>query len=128
MLTKLQLAVIDDSSLDRKLIEMLVRIKRLPIQLQVYNHPLDALQQLTERTAAFIPQVLIVDINMPLLNGFDFVDRFVEQFSQSHPFPRIFLASSSIRPADQARAEAHPYIVRFIEKPFTKEILESIYL
>lgn len=124
---KLQLAVIDDSALDRKLIEMLVRVKRLPIHLQVFHHPLDALQQLTDGTSGFIPQALIVDINMPLLNGFDFVDRFAELLSPTRPFPRIFLASSSIRPADQARAEAHPLIVRFIEKPFTREILESIY-
>lgn len=69
---------------------------------------------------------LFLDINMPTMSGWEFMDQFnllpnglKEQF-------RVSILSSSVDPADKNRAASHSRISGFIEKPLTKSRLESL--
>lgn len=68
-------------------------------------------------------KIIFLDINMPTLSGWEFLDVF-DQFSVQikHQF-NIYILSSTIDPADIQRAKNNPLVVDFIEKPLKKEFL-----
>ena len=109
---------IDDSPTDNKYLSLLVKIKKLPIQPHFVYSAQKALNYLMKCQPNEFPEVLMVDINMPLMNGFEFVEKYLEYFGDTRPDSLIFITSSSIQLSDRERAEKHPRIRGFIDKPF----------
>lgn len=107
---------IDDSPTDNKYLSLLIRIKKLPITPHFeYNAP-KALQYLEHCNVADFPEAILIDINMPLMNGFEFVEAYLEKFENRNTL--LFITSSSIQAADREKAAEHRNIEAFIEKPF----------
>ncbi len=73
-----------------------------------------------------IPEIIFLDINMPIMNGWEFLNEF-EKLKPSLPFsPRIFILSSTVDPEDYKKAEMFASVEEFISKPLTKQHLEKI--
>src|SRR5438552_3858293 len=70
--------------------------------------------------------ILFLDIDMPTLNGWDFLDEF-KNFSDSiqQQFT-IFIVSSSISKQDKEKAAKYKFVSGFISKPLTKDSLKQI--
>lgn len=109
---------IDDSPTDNKYLSLLIRIKKLPIDPHFEYSPQKALSYLLTCDSSEFPEVIMIDINMPLMNGFQFVDKYVEQFKEKHPDTMLYITSSSIQVSDRDKADFNPHINAFIEKPF----------
>ncbi|MEQ9263254.1 MAG: response regulator [Owenweeksia sp.] len=77
-----------------------------------------------EKKGVDFPDVILLDIYMPLLNGFDFLDRYVEQFS--HKNSLIFTMSSSLNKEDQQRANNYDVVKGFITKPLIYNNIQFI--
>ena len=71
--------------------------------------------------------IIFLDINMPTLTGWEFLDKF-ERFSTliKNQF-RIYMLSSSVDPADVQRAKLNPLVTDFIEKPINKVVLVKLF-
>jgi CheY-like chemotaxis protein len=70
---------------------------------------------------------LFLDINMPKISGWEFLDAF-ELFDESIKEQyNIFILSSSIDPSDINRAKANPLVADFIEKPLNNATLIKIF-
>lgn len=73
-----------------------------------------------------IPEIIFLDINMPVMNGWDLLDEF-ELIKGAFPkIPRIYILSSTVDPEDYKRAKSYKAVVDFISKPLTKEFLDEI--
>lgn len=74
-----------------------------------------------------LPDIIFLDINMPFMDGWQFLDAY-GKISPTFPKPIvIFLVSSSVDEADTDRAAKIPMISGYIFKPFTKEkLLDSL--
>ncbi len=70
--------------------------------------------------------VLLLDINMPAMSGWDFLERFESTESDIKKHLTIYLLSSSIDQHDKERAEANKHVKDFLTKPFRKEMVEVI--
>ncbi len=85
----------------------------------------DGQQALTALAQASTPPALILlDLNMPVLNGFDFLTRY-GQLTPATPRPVIVLLSSSDHALDQARAQHLP-VYAYLTKPLTREKLQGV--
>ncbi|MCW7468642.1 response regulator [Leptospira kanakyensis] len=74
-----------------------------------------------------LPDIIFLDINMPLMDGWQFLDAFGKILPKFPKSIEVFLVSSSVDTADTDRAAKIPIISGYIFKPFTKEkLLESI--
>jgi len=67
--------------------------------------------------------LILVDINMPVMNGWDFLSQYVELENERND--RIIMLSSSIDFQDRQKSKEFPFVSGFIEKPLTHEKLES---
>ena len=73
-----------------------------------------------------LPDMIFVDLNMPLFSGWDFLKRMEQmQHEISKDIP-VFVISSSLRPDDKATSSKYPFVQDFISKPVNSEEIERI--
>ena len=68
--------------------------------------------------------IVLVDINIPRMNGFDFIERCAVEFGGKKRIALTFVViSHSIDPSDKTRAEQNDNVAAFLSKPVSKETL-----
>ena len=73
------------------------------------------------------PTILLLDINMPIMSGWDFLERYDRAPSHVKDQVTIYMLSSSVDLRDKQRASGNIYIKDFLMKPFKKEMVEIIF-
>jgi CheY-like chemotaxis protein len=94
----------------------------------VTNSAVKALDLLREWDAAGepLPNLLLLDIMMPILDGFGFLQRFEELPDSIRGKVRIVMLTSSLDPRDKDKSVESPYVVGFIDKPLDKWKMEQL--
>jgi CheY-like chemotaxis protein len=72
------------------------------------------------------PELIFLDINMPVMDGFEFLDAFRKLIFANHSRVKIVVLSTSSHQRDLNNAMAHG-IELFINKPLTREKIENFY-
>ncbi len=73
------------------------------------------------------PLIILLDLNMPVMDGWEFLEQFSKTiFNKHYQKTKIILLSSSIDPNDIERSKDFSMVLDFIPKPLTKDMLENI--
>lgn len=72
------------------------------------------------------PQFVFLDLNMPIMDGWEFLTRFAEPTYDVFRNTKIVVLSSSINPQDLERSKKYDMVIDFISKPITAELLEKL--
>lgn len=73
------------------------------------------------------PSLIFLDLNMPIMNGWEFLDLFSNKdYSMDFPKTKVIVLSSTIDPKDLNKSKSYPMVIEFLSKPITKEMLETI--
>jgi len=72
------------------------------------------------------PDLIFLDINMPLMNGWDFLGRYKELKNNHQHTSIIILLSSSVEPMDKIKALGIPEVSGIESKPLTNEIMQEV--
>lgn len=81
---------------------------------------------LSLREKGIVPNIIFLDINMPVMNGWDFLTELDKVKSHFKKLPFIYLLSSTVDPEDYRKAKDFLLVKDFISKPLSKEVLETI--
>lgn len=84
---------------------------------------LDHIEELHRNNQA-LPDVILLDLNMPMLDGWQFLDEI-----ETKPFKEqlnIYLTSSTVDPLEHERVRLYKTVKRFVSKPISIEDLELI--
>ncbi|TBX69198.1 response regulator [Flavobacterium silvisoli] len=73
------------------------------------------------------PKLTFLDLNMPVMNGWEFLDVYLQKDYQTlFPEAKFIVLSSTIDPDDVNQSMKYPVVVDFMSKPITKEMLENL--
>ena len=120
------LIFIDDDRANNVFHELVMEESGLGKMAKSFLSPVKALayfKELEEEAGTF-PEIIFLDINMPQMTGWEFLDQFEEMQLKSYPW--IVILSSSNYHKDKALSEAHPMVHTYIEKPLSKESLQAL--
>ena len=119
--------VVDDDPFNNILCNITIESALDKPDITTFDIPEDALAFIQkEYTANIGPAILLLDINMPTLTGWEFMEEF-EKFSDLIKSQVIvYIVSSSVDHRDKDKAEANHLIKGFISKPLDAKIILSI--
>jgi len=109
---------VDDSKTEINYLKLLFQLTDIPLNPSFINSAHVAIETLADLKEGDFPDIIVVDINMPLMSGFEFAEIYNEKFSKKYPESRLFIYSTSIHSADVSRAETMEGVTGFIAKPF----------
>lgn len=87
---------------------------------------IEALKKLANTPDSNLPQLILLDINMPVMDGWEFLDAFVQLPSNAVKDCKVVMHTSSIDPRDVEKAKTFSSVTDYITKPLTVQALSKI--
>ena len=87
---------------------------------------IEYLQTTAKENPESLPELIFLDINMPIMNGWEFLESFDAVGPLFSRIPIIYILSSTVDPEDQRKALSYSIVKNFISKPLTKAHLQEI--
>ncbi len=84
---------------------------------------IDYLMKCNQQDGALYPDLILLDLNMPVMNGWEFIEEFKALNKQQCP---IIMLTTSPNPDDEKRAEKMKEVYAFQKKPLTEEMISAI--
>lgn len=118
------ICIIDDDPIYVYAIKWLLEDNELCKDIIEFNNGKKAIEyfQNTNAPDCIIPDIIILDINMPVMDGWQFLDEFIPIKAQIEKEIKIFMISSSIDSTDIDKAKEYKDLTDYILKPI--EILD----
>lgn len=122
--------LVDDNDTDNFISKRIIEITSFAKMVIVKSSGKSALDYLEENkeNAGSLPEIIFLDINMPIVDGFVFLYEF-EKFSDTvKDHCKVIILSSSDNKRDIDKIVNNDYVIKFITKPLTEASLEEINL
>lgn len=125
-----RIALVDDSSIFCYIFEKIVeKYDKSKIELMVFDNGKTAFDYFAENKneALVIPTLMFVDINMPILNGWELLNAFIMSNSPLLDKTIFFIVSSSDNDIDINKSKEYSFVKDYLHKPLDKDQLFSIF-
>nr|WP_315174444.1 response regulator [uncultured Flavobacterium sp.] len=125
---KKEIWIVDDDNIYQIIVRKIIGKMELFSSFSSYKNgkdAIDALKKAAENNEN-IPDIILLDINMPVMDGWEFMDEIVSYKSKLNQKIAIYIVSSSIAVQDKDKAKTYTEILGFLSKPITMDALYEI--
>ncbi len=124
--------LIDDNEIDNLINQKMIEAANICDH--IYTHSgaksaiefLKNIEKLGEVGQHVLPEVIFLDIDMPLMDGFQFLDEFDKLSEDTKTHCQIVMLTSSINPQDVNKSHKYSCVKQYINKPLTQKNLEKL--
>ncbi|GAB3166240.1 response regulator [Telluribacter humicola] len=96
------------------------------IELKHGMHALDYLEQVTAGQEGLVPDLIMLDLDMPVIDGWQFLDEYTRLYMHHFPHTQICILTTSVDEEDYKRAKEYPVVSYFLKKPCFFPDLEEL--
>ena len=127
-----QVMLLDDNELDNFINEKIIEASHFSEKVYLTSSGKSALEFLNNLSVSgkeadtIYPEAIFIDINMPMMDGFQFIDNLKTVSGERVKDCKLIILTSSIYPEDKARALNMSKNITFLNKPLTEEMLNSL--
>ncbi len=121
--------IIDDDDISNFIYRKVIENTHISQQIWDFQQARVALDYLSAnlQDPSKLPDLVFLDINMPVLNGWDFLDEYAKNIWPNLPKPVVLcVLSSSVYKEDIEKASNYEQVSEYISKPLTSEHLKDI--
>lgn len=125
--------IIDDNDLDNFINQKILESSLFAKSIYVNTSGTSALEFLKNMSTVgkeidekIFPEVIFVDINMPLMDGFQFINNLIKLEYESLKDSKIVILTTSLNPSDRVKASEISQDIVFMNKPLTEAVLDQI--
>jgi CheY-like chemotaxis protein len=87
---------------------------------------IDELSRIQKTDPAKLPDFILLDINMPIMNGWEFLDEYKRLHIDPAGKSKIYIISSSVFSNDISKARSYPLVKNFVSKPLSVEKIKEM--
>ncbi|MGY2134945.1 response regulator [Hymenobacter sp. HD11105] len=119
--------LIDDNATTVFLTQHLFQRAGLAKGLTTFLSPVEAVAALQQQArSGDLPQVILLDLNMPLMSGWDVLDALQPLEPHLQGRCAVYILTSSLAPADSTRAREHPLVAGLLHKPLDQAKIQAL--
>jgi len=91
------------------------------------KYAIDQLVDIQKKDPNKLPDYILLDINMPIMNGWEFLDEYKRLNIDPLGKTKIYIISSSVFSNDINKARSYPLVKSFISKPLSVEKIKEMF-
>ncbi|TAH22175.1 MAG: response regulator [Cytophagales bacterium] len=120
--------LVDDNDTDNFISKRIIELTKFAKRIEIKNSGKSALQYLESEkdNDVNLPDLIFLDINMPIVDGFVFLYEFEKFPDNIKQKSKVIILSSSDNKRDIDRIVNNSYVIKFITKPLTDEVLKDL--
>lgn len=120
--------VVDDAEIDIYIAGRTITQSRFAEEMIGMESAREALSYLATHQNApdKLPELIFLDINMPVMNGFAFLEEYAQLPQTIHGHCKIYMLTTSAHPDDQDKAVSNVFVKGLLTKPMTVELLGTL--
>jgi CheY-like chemotaxis protein len=126
MTKTISIMLIDDNEFDLFLNEKFIQTRPLANQILKFEFGNDAFNFLDKADINACPDLILLDIHMPIMNGFEFLELFNTLPAEKITKSKIVMLSSSLDEMDNKRANEDESVVALLTKPLNMDVLMKL--
>lgn len=122
------IALVDDDSIFQLTASRLLRAANQNTRILQFSNGDEALRYLQSNfdKSESLPDIIFLDVNMPYVDGWMFLDDYADLKKQLHKNILIYMVSSSIDPSDINRAKSNQVVKDYLIKPISREQFNAL--
>ena len=118
--------IIDDEAISLFLTEQVLRQAGVTPPIRSFTEAEAALQSLVSHLRTEVPNVILLDLNMPMMNGWEFLEALAPHAAALAGRCHIYILTSSLALADTNRAKDFALVRGVIHKPLNEDEVQGI--
>lgn len=124
--------LLDDNELDNFINQKIIEANHFSEKVYVNTGSKSALEflnnlsLLSSASNAIFPEVIFIDINMPLIDGFQFIENLKKNLPKKISTLKLVILTSSVNPKDREKANDLSKEIIFLNKPLTENVLNQL--
>ena len=122
----LNIVIIDDSTLDCYIAEQLFKHEGRFHTVTTFLQATEALPHISSLHDEDVHTIIIVDIQMPVMNGFEFLEQFEQLPDEVTQACTVYLIDSTVHHKDVLYATRFKSVRNFIAKPLHRAMLHEV--
>ncbi|UEG53534.1 response regulator [Mucilaginibacter daejeonensis] len=91
------------------------------------SYAIDQLLEIQAKDPDLLPDYILLDINMPIMNGWEFLDEYKRLGIDPNGRSKIYIISSSVFSNDISKAKSYDLVQDFISKPLNVEKIKELF-